>query len=524
MPRFEQRSSANSLFANYAGPRKPPSPQQIKFHTDPATYRLYGGAKGGGQSLALLWEGVKWCLRVPGANVLLLRRTFPELNKGLIRHFELDIPPAVYGGRRHYNASEHTVTFQNGSKLFFASCQHEKDVMAFQGQEFVFIGIDEATEWTFEMFEFLTLQNRCPVKRDIDGHEVVPCMALGSNPGGIGHPWVKALFIGEKQDDGTYKRTEESVRKRIPEMSRVTLSDYSFIPAKVFDNPAYATDEKYLDKLKTANKAWKDRYLYGSWETFEGSYFEKYDPAETKIDKWMARRLVESQPWQAKWLGIDWGYNHWASVFWFATVEISDTDGQKRDVTLVYRELVVRQAGEKELGRNIVELTGKEKISAVYLSPDAFAKRGAQNTIAEQIGEVLVASHLPYPDPADDDRVGGARLMDQLLSLRPCDLLISEDCGELLESIPLLQVDEKNREDVKKTELKSDDIYDGCRYGLKSKLGGTKTPWEIERERALTACTTPQEKFWTDLALQQRKKQTKVVRFMKPRTFGAFNA
>jgi phage terminase large subunit len=511
-----------------------PHPQQIKFHSNPAIYRLYGGAKGGGKSVALLWEAISWCLKVPGSNSLLLRRTYPELKKGLIRHFELLVPPDIYGGKKNWNKADGFVHFPNGAKLYFGSCQHEKDVMAYNGHEYVFIGIDEATEWPYSMYEYLTFQNRCPIKEwtDANGvaHPVTPCMALASNPGGVGHEWIKGLFIGEKDESGKYVRTLENIHKRVPDLKGVDvdLNNYAFIPAKIFDNPAYAKDKKYLQKLETANAIWKEKYLYGSWETFEGAYFDKFDPALAVMDKYLARRLVHSQPWHHKWIGVDWGFRHWAAVYWFSNITVTDTEGKPHDRTIVYNELVVQGVGERDLARLIIEGCkwkdgdGREQltpIQAVYLSPDAFAKRGAENTIAEQIGESLAAFRMPYPSPADDDRVGGARLIDEMLSRRPDpDLLISEDCPELIDAIPNLQVDERNPEDVAKTKLRSDDIYDAFRYGLKSMLASGKTPYNIERERLLSVCRSNQEKFWTDIALRQRRKAAQIgIRFSRPR-------
>jgi phage terminase large subunit len=515
-----------------------PSARQKLFHACTALFRLYGGAKGGGKSVALLWEAIDWCLKVPGCNVLLLRRTYPELKQGLIDHFEKYVPAPIYGGRKNYNQSSAFVRFPNGSKLKFGACQHEKDVMAYNGHEYVFIGIDEATECTYEIFEYLTFQNRCPVKIDVNGNPVVPCMALASNPGGPGHEWVKALFIGEKNDDGDYVRSLDNIKKKIPALKDLSegtlnLDDYAFIPAKIFDNPVYATDKTYLEKkLGTGNAVWKEKYLYGSWETFEGAYFENFDKNRNIMDKYLVSRLIHSQPWHPRWIGVDWGFNHWTAVYWFGSATITDEEGKERDITIVYKELVVQGIGAKDLARLIAEATrwkdendreNLTNIQTIYLSPDAFAKRDSENTIAERLGESLAAHKMPYPSAADDDRVGGARLIDEMFARRPApDLYISAECEELIDTLPTLQVDAKDAEDVQKTTKRSDDIYDAFRYGLKSMLSSGRTPWGVERERLLTACKSNQERFFTDLSLRQRKKAAMVgIRFQKPRFSGA---
>ena len=91
---------------------------------------------------------------------------------------------------RSYNEAKHLVTLANGSTMRFGYCRNENDVYQYQGAEFLFIGIDELTHFTLKQWQFLTSRNRCP----IPGHEC-PCMAGATNPGNIGHAWVKALWV-----------------------------------------------------------------------------------------------------------------------------------------------------------------------------------------------------------------------------------------------------------------------------------------------------------------------------------------
>jgi hypothetical protein len=515
MPSFKPTKGFGKKFSDYYKPHE----QQLKFHSSTAKYRLFGGAKGGGKSIALLWEAINWCLRVPGCSVLLLRRTFPDLNKTLLSHFETKIPQEIYGGTRHYNRNDHVVTFDNGSKLWFGSCQHEYDVYSYNGAEFVFIGIDEGTEWVYRMWEFLTLQNRCPIKFDIYGNAVIPCMAMASNPGGVGHDFVKRGFILKQKPD--------------PEMSNYNPDDWEFIRSSVYDNPAYKDDKSYLTTLESANPEWRARYLLGSWDTIAGLYFSKFDPAITKLDKFVADRLVHKQTWHKKWIGIDWGYQHHTAVFWATMCTWTDELGEKFDKLLIYRELVINQTGERALAQMIVDACRFrddqddecfEDIESVYLSPDAFAKRTSSNTIAEEIGAVLTANRMPYPAPADDDRVGGARLVDEMLSARPIpEMLISERCEELLAAIPMLQRDDKEIEDVKKTKQKLDDVWDGYRYTVKSHGEAGKTPFQVERQRILAQCPDGNTKLFADLALRKKHQQGAGITFTKRRSFGGRN-
>jgi PBSX family phage terminase large subunit len=518
-----------------------PYPAQQRFHESGAVYRLFGGAKGPGKSFALLWEAVRTCRKIAGCNVLIIRRTYPELKKGIMRHFELYVKSEIYGGLKNYNKSENVVTFPNGSKLFFGCAQHEKDILAYNGHEYAAIFIDESTEFTYFQFQFLIAQLRCP-----QDPTFVPFMAMGTNPIGVGHEWHKALFVGELQPDGTYKRTLATVKKALPgeDIASYDPTEYEYIPATLDDNLTFAQGTKlgddYRKKLDKLPDFLKDAYIKGSWETNTGRYFSRFDAAEIKLDRHIVNRLVAAQIWHKKWIGIDWGYNDFCTVFWFSTITLKDEEGNERDLTVLHREFIDFQVGEQDLGRKIVELSTHmttegeetEHIEAVYLSPDAFAKKGAQNTIAEQIGEALVEGGLPYPQMADDDRVGGARLLDELMSRKrdidddpthaiPMpEFMISDECEQALFALPRLMRDPKKPNDVLKVKREgdpTDDIYDGIRYGLKSKLAGGEVPYAVKRQRLLNACATNQERYILDINLRHTKKASSGIRFGRPR-------
>jgi Terminase large subunit, T4likevirus-type, N-terminal len=201
-----------------------PFPRQKQFHSSPAKYRLFGGAAGPGKTKALLWEAIYQAREVAGSDSLLLRRTYPELESSLLAYFRRDVPRQLY---KSYNESKHVVTWLNGSTTRFGYCRNENDVYQYQGAEFLFIGLDELTHFTLKQWQFLTSRNRCPVPRSF------ACMAGASNPGNIGHAWVKALWVDHVPPSGFDR----------PEL--YDARDYDFIRAKLADNPIYANDAAY---------------------------------------------------------------------------------------------------------------------------------------------------------------------------------------------------------------------------------------------------------------------------------------
>jgi len=270
-----------------------PFPKQCQFHASPAKYRLFGGAAGPGKSKALLMEAVVQALHHPNVNTLLLRRTFPELEASLLHYFRRDVPRSLYVA---FHESKHLVEWTNGSTTRFGYCASEHDVYQYQGAEYLFIGIDELTLFTLRQWQFLTSRNRCAVPGTF------PCMAGATNPGNIGHAWVKALWI-DKQAAPGMERPEE-----------YNPQDYDFIPARFFDNPIYAADKNYQKTLLALPTNLKRAFFDGDWEVFAGQYFDRFD-----LGRNTARaEEVEWQPWWPRWISIDWGFEHPAATYWHA--------------------------------------------------------------------------------------------------------------------------------------------------------------------------------------------------------------
>jgi len=131
---------------------------------------------------------------------------------------------------------------------------------------------------------------------------------------------------------------------------------------------------------------------------------------------------------------------------------------------ITYREFVQNGLSPRMLAQAIAERSGRERITEVFLSPDAFAHRTSEASIAEQLGDVLVANGLPRPAAADDDRLGGWQLMYQALESNAW--VITDNCAKLIECIPQLVRDERRFEDIRKVD--GDDPADAARYGLVS--------------------------------------------------------
>ena len=448
-----------------------PFPRQKEFHESPAKYRLFGGAAGPGKTKALLWEAIRQTTAYRSVDTLLLRRTFPELESSLITYFRRDVPRDLY---RSYNDSKHVVTWHNGSTTRFGYSAGENDIYQYQGAEFAFIGIDELTLFTLGQWQFLTSRNRSPHPG------VTPTMAGATNPGNIGHAWVKALWIDKRPAPGMERPEEYDPR------------DYAFIRATLDDNPIYRDDAGYHKTLEALPRHLRQAFLLGDWNVFAGQYFDLFDLRRHTARPEFALSNIE--PWWPRWISVDWGFEHPSAVYWHA----ADPQGG----VLTYREFVANHLSPRMLAQAIAERSmdgdGRcERISEVYLSPDAFARRSSELTIAEQLGDVLAKEGLPRPSPADDDRIGGWMLLYQMLEAG--QWVITENCARLIECLPNLTRDPANVEDVLK--CSGDDPADSARYGLKSSaivLGGPgRVPLEQRVAARITATDTTSRAIWT---------------------------
>ena len=109
-----------------------PNPKQIDFFKSRTLYTAYGGARGGGKSWAVRTKAVGGALEWPGIRILIIRRTYPELQQN---HVE-PIIKMVPGALATYNGSLRTMYFKNGSYIKFGHANSLDTIeREYQGQE-----------------------------------------------------------------------------------------------------------------------------------------------------------------------------------------------------------------------------------------------------------------------------------------------------------------------------------------------------------------------------------------------------
>jgi hypothetical protein len=206
-----------------------PHQRQAAFLSLPDTIfeAMYGGAAGGGKSEALLnLPIVREFYKHPRFKGILFRRTYPELEAELITRSESQGIYKGVGGT--YNKEKRRWTFPNGGIIQFGHLEYDSDVRKYDSAEYNYIGFDELTSFT--EYQYLYMFSRC--RSSSSGLPSI--IRSGTNPGGIGHGWVRARFV-EPAPYGTIIKDTRTTLKRI------------FIRSKAQDNPyLMENDPQYI--------------------------------------------------------------------------------------------------------------------------------------------------------------------------------------------------------------------------------------------------------------------------------------
>lgn len=402
-----------------------PNERQKLFFASRARYTAYGGARGGGKSWALRRKLTALCLRYAGIRCLLIRRTYFELKTNHLVPLMKEL-----GDFLTYRESEKQLSFPNESTITLGFCASDKDVLRYQGQEYDIIAIDEATqlsEYQFSIFK-ACLRGVCDFPRR---------MYLTCNPGGIGHAWVKRLFV-----DREFRSHE-------------CPDDYCFIPAQVYDNPVLLhADPDYVRQLESLPKKLKDAWLYGRWDVFEGQFFPEFQYDLHVISP-------SAVPQQLRcFISLDYGFDMLSAL-----LIGSDRTGN----LFVLREIAKPNLTLYEAAMEIVSLAKTQPVEYIVASPDLWNRR--QDTGRSGFEIMQGVKGMPPMRPADNRRVPGWRILREYLHENddtPC-LRICSCCSLLIRSLPALLCDANRAEDAADEPHEITHAPEALRYAVMSR-------------------------------------------------------
>lgn len=451
--------------------------QRIAFYSS-ATEQLYGGAAGGGKSHWIRVCLIMWCLEIPGLQCYLFRRLYADLVKNHMEgphSFHVLLAEAVNHGL--CTITSHKITFFNGSKIFLNHLQHRKDVTKYHGPEIHVLAFDELTH--FEEFQYRFLRSRLrmvgmagKVPRHLQGK--FPRIIAGSNPGSLGHLWVKKMFIGEKMGDLEPLALYEQPKKE-GKMLR------QFIPARMADNPSLMEDDPdYPDKVEGLGDPVLIRaYKEGNWDIVAGSMFgDVWRPDTEEGEEWhVCTPFMVPESWD-RWRGADDGYASPFAGYWltrdpdtgtvYVTDELYATGLTPEDV----RERVDKVEFQMQLiGPRGEELLNRHRLSGT-LDSAAFSKTGASTkSRGEQMNDLGLKWEPVEKWPGS--RKFRAQELHRLLrpnkkerGLRP-GIVFFRNCRNAIATIPAIMRDEDDAEDVSEDSVLHP--FDGVTYALQHK-------------------------------------------------------
>ena len=417
-----------------------PNPKQQEFFKAEAKHIGYGGARGGGKSWAGRRKLVMLAMRYEGLSLLLLRRTMPELRKNHINPLRAEL----YGYAR-YHQEEKAFIFPNGSRLELGYCDNEGDLNQYQGQEYDVICFEEATNFEEEWIVFICTSLRT-TRTDFK-----PRVYYTMNPGGVGHAYIKRIFI-----DRNFKEGEK------PE-------DYVFIQATIYDNKVLMeANPEYIDNLMALPEHKRRAHLYGEWDVYEGQVFEEFrnlsdhyeDRERTHViapfdipPQWTIYRSFDfgySKPFSCGWWAVDYDGRMYRILELYGCVPNEPDTGVKWSPDEIFKEIHRIESEHRWLkGKHIVGVADP----AIWDASHGIS-------IAETAEKCGV-----YFEPGDHKRLPGWMQVHYRLKFDENGIpmmYIFSNCKAFIRTIPLLTYDEHKPEDIDTKQ--EDHVADEVRY------------------------------------------------------------
>jgi hypothetical protein len=455
-----------------------PYPKQELFLSSEVDEVLFGGARGGGKSAALIidaalkvrkwhYEGDalnmrpvvdKYSIDYPEYKAIIIRRTFDDIYMNFMPEAE-----KIYSKLGAvWREKKKAFIFPSGARIHLAYCDNEADVKKYIGGNFHYLGVEELNQFPERWIRDLggSIRSSNP--------ELKPYKRYTTNPGGVGHVWIKKRFIdrcppisGQSVHNDKFKLDYMELHPS-PAFEDDEGNTIQFIPSLVFDNPSLVdNDQRYVSYLNSLDETKREMWLRGNWDVMGGVFFEEFSkfyhviPArEFKLDKDLGRiyRVV------------DYGTaNPFACMFLFV-----DRSGY----ITVFDEIYETGLVPSMQAQKIKEITSRwglteDDIDITIVDPSMKIKSHEYMTSLHSTIDIYIDNGIEHIALGNNDRVQGWATFREYLKVpdegRPF-LVFSDKCINAIETIPSLVRSNRNPEDVN-TEGE-DHIADAIRYGL----------------------------------------------------------
>lgn len=402
------------------GCRFVPVPRQVDAFEavdGPARYVLFGGARGGSKSRAMREIAHRRALTVAGSRMLLLRRTFRELEDN---HFEKMLAEAPTMGA-DFPPSTKLVTYPNGSTLRFGHCETRADVEHYLSSEYDLIFFDELVTFEEQQFQLISSSARTTKPG------LLAKVVAGTNPGGPQSHWVQSRFI-EKDVD----------RERYPDYDP---AEWVFIPSLLEDNPYLGKD--YERQLLDLPPEIREAYRHGRWDVFPGQYYPEFK-ARTHVTPLHIEYPVE---WP-RVLSMDWGFVKPGVVGWWV---LTPEGKAYREDEYVFTRTVAADVGQ-EIGRRCKARGLRSLRYLVFDTAMEIPQHDSGEPTIETVRRGMRKAGVSIgTKQADKDRINGWQRLRHWFRLAPDGepwMMSSPNCRYFNRTIPALVSDDTHPEDV----------------------------------------------------------------------------
>lgn len=456
--------------------------QGLAYQTE-ATEVLFGGAAGPGKSHFLRIASIIWAAAIPGLQVYLFRRLSSDLVQnhweGVTGYPALLSPWVESGYVQLIHSQPNEVKFRNsptgsfdgGSRIFLCHCQHEKDKYKYQGSEIHVLLMDELTHFTETIYRFLRGRVRLGgLKIPEQFLGLFPRIFNASNPGNIGHLWVKATFIDPKPAMEIWKT---------PPSEGGFLRQ--FIPARLDDNPTLReNDPNYADRLSgLGNETLVRAMLDGDWDIVAGALFSDVWDAGVHVLK----PFNIPSSWRVD-RSFDWGSSKPFSVGWWAEADGTEASNGfcPPRGTLIRIAEYYGWSGKPNEGVNMTASEISKEIrerEAAMLASGLIQRKPepgpADSSIYDVVNGMCIAGDMEKhgvtwirANKKPGSRVNGWERMRNLLKaamVQPLDspaLFVFDTCRHFIRTIPVLPRDERKPDDC--DTAAEDHVGDESRY------------------------------------------------------------
>ena len=410
------------------------TPKQIvaRDKADKHKFTLFGGSRGPGKSYWLRWYPVRRLLKWAsegkrGVRVGLFCEDYPALKDRQISKISVEFPEwlGTLKDSKEHGLAFHLSDDYGGGIL---ALRNLDDPSKYQSAEFAGIAVDELTKNTVNTFNIL--------RGSLRWSGVDDTFFIGAtNPGGIGHGWVKDYWID---------------RKFPPEL-RPLADQFAFVQALPDDNPHLT--KSYWQELETLPPELAKAWRYGDWGVFAGQVFKEFTYERHTFD------LQDLPEEGINYRGVDSGYTAPFCCLW----------GRREMNTgriWIYREVYQKEMTDRQQAQLIVDSTPPdEQITTTFADPAMWAKKNAGDLVTDATKEYAGIGVILTK--ADNDRINGVRKVHRLLANLPDGkpgLMIARNCTNLIKQIQNLVSDPRNPEDV---DTKAEDhAFDTLRYLL----------------------------------------------------------